>query len=216
MPQINEQFDRWTRQHEKAAMSQGWLMSNFDRRGLLQLQRYDEAEIFERDADALDFVRSKAAEGDATAALALELHAFFDPLIYPSDDAGSKPRLPAAVQPQIWVNDNAVDSGSSIAFDAHDAMLGTRAANFRRMAEEILRGIGHDYDDLALDAGVIGAWLNGSEHATFYVTVDEHDFRDWLEALDITEEEALEMNDELLQQIREKAAAGVEAPSFGK
>jgi hypothetical protein len=214
MSQINEQFARWTRQHEKAAMSQGWLMSNFDRRGLLQLQRYDDAEIFASDADALGFVRGKAAEGDATAALALELHAFFDPLIYPSDDACSKPRLPATVQPQIWVNNNAVDSGGSIAFDAHDAMLGARAANFSRMAEEILRGIGHDYDDLALDAGVID--VAGSEHGTFYVTVDEHDFREWLAALDITEEEALEMTDELLQQIREKAATGVDAPSFGK
>jgi hypothetical protein len=111
-------------------------------------------------------------------------------------------RLPAQVQPQLWINENATDIGLPIHFDAHDALLSLNAKDFSRAATEILKGRGHDYDDIALAAGVIDGWLAGHTDATFRVEIDEYDFRDWLESIDLSEVEATSMNDVTLEEIK--------------
>ncbi len=122
-------------------------------------------------------------------------------------------RLPARVQPQIWVNDNAIDTGSSIRFDAHDAMLGLSARGFARVAGEILVRRGHDYDDLALNSNVIDAWLAGNCEATFYVDIEDYDFTDWLETIGLTGDQALDMTDELLSDVRDRLKNEVASPA---
>lgn len=113
--------------------------------------------------------------------------------------------LAATVQPQVWIDDHAINSGSSIEFDAEAAMLGLPAERFRSYASEILDG-GFDLDDLALDAGVIDEWLNKGMDNTFQVSVDEDDFREWLASLVIDEADALAMTDENLAGLRAIAA----------
>lgn len=115
-------------------------------------------------------------------------------------------RLPARVQPQVWVRNNAVDAGDSIPFDAHSAMLGLDSPAFRRVSEQIL-GTGHDYDELALASGAIRAWVGGGKDNTFVVTVDDGDFVEWLEAVGLTGEEARQMDDGALSSLRARAAA---------
>lgn len=124
-------------------------------------------------------------------------------------------RLPARVQPQLWLNNNAVDAGASIDFDAHDAMLALRAPHFSKVAAEILGNRGHDYDDLALNSGVIDKWLEGSREATFYVDVEDYDFAVWLESIGLTEDEAFNMTEELIETVRERMGTAVAAPSAG-
>jgi hypothetical protein len=122
-------------------------------------------------------------------------------------------RLPARVQPQLWVNDNAVDAGSSIRFDAHDVVIGLSADLFARVASEILVHNGHDYDEVALNAGVIDGWLAGNREATFYVDVEDYDFTDWLETIGLTSDQALDMTDELLAEVRERLQNEVASPA---
>lgn len=116
-------------------------------------------------------------------------------------------KLPATVWPQIWQNDNAVDADSPIKFDAHDSMLELSAFTFNRTAQEVLSGRGHDYDDVALKAGVIDEWLSGSENATFYVDIDAEEFREWLEYVGLTEDEAVAMDDAAIEELRARAQA---------
>lgn len=80
--EIRHQYLRWKHTDANIAQSQGWDMFDYDCRGLLQIQRCDEAEAFESDAEAIAFVKTRADSGSTTAALAIELHEFFDPLIY--------------------------------------------------------------------------------------------------------------------------------------
>jgi len=120
-------------------------------------------------------------------------------------------RLHARFQPQVWDNDNAVSVGESAAFDAHDALLAQRAPVFVRIASQILRG-GHDYDELAIDSGVADAWLAAGKDHTLYVDVDGDDFRSWLEAVGLSEEEALSMDEEKLAALRERATVSSPAP----
>jgi len=77
------QYVRWTQEHSDAAVAQGWDLFDYDTRGLWQLQRHDEAGVFETDDEAIEFVREMADRGDPVARLALDLDAFFEPLIYP-------------------------------------------------------------------------------------------------------------------------------------
>ncbi|NTF23589.1 hypothetical protein G6L37_35030 [Agrobacterium rubi] len=215
---IKQQYDRWTGEHAQAAQKQGWDMFDYDCRGLLQIQRCDMDEAFATDADAVEFVGIQAADGNPTAMLAVELNSFFDRHIYPADyetetDTETKTTLPAIVQPQIWVNDQATDSGNSIAFDAQSAMLALSARMFRHVSQQILNDLGHDYDDLALNSNVIDEWLADNREATFLVTVDEQDFHEWLEAVGLNAEDALSMTDEGLQELRDRVANGVEAPA---
>jgi hypothetical protein len=113
-------------------------------------------------------------------------------------------RLEARVQPQIWVNDHAIDSGSSIAFDAAPQMLKLSARQFAAIAEEIIIDNGHDYDELALDAGIVDDWLASNTEATILVTIDSDDLIDWLERIGLTENEGLAMTDELLAKVRRR------------
>jgi len=96
MSEISEteaQYARWTSEHWERAESQGWNMFDYDGLGLWQLQRSDEAGVFETDGEAIDFVREMADRGDPTARLALDLDAFFEPLIYPEKAVTAGPRL---------------------------------------------------------------------------------------------------------------------------
>lgn len=116
--------------------------------------------------------------------------------------------LPARVQLQLWVNDNAMDTGPSIEFDASSAMLNLRASQFRSVAEEILMDRGHDYDDLALNAGIaeVDEFLAKNAEGTILATVEAHDFAEWLEKLGLTENEGLSMTDDLLETVRGRVA----------
>jgi hypothetical protein len=87
-----EQYNQWTAAHRAEAEKQGWNLFDYDSRGLLQIQRSDEAEIFNTDQEAVDFIKGLASNGDVTALLALELDAFFEPIIYP-DQAASGPKM---------------------------------------------------------------------------------------------------------------------------
>ncbi len=80
-----KQYDRWTRAHQDEACKAGWGLFDYDGSGLLQLQKLDEADNFECDEDAINHVKTLAAQGNETARLAIELHNFFDPLIYPDE-----------------------------------------------------------------------------------------------------------------------------------
>ena len=112
-------------------------------------------------------------------------------------------RLPARFQPQVWIKDVANSVGESTGFDAQEALLAQRAPVFRRIAQEILRG-GHDYDELAIDAGVTGDWLKPESDRTLHVDVDEDDFRAWLEAAGLSEEEAFSMEEDRLSVLRDR------------
>jgi len=80
--EIVEQFYRWTSEHSRQAVSQGYDMFDYDCSGMLQLQRSDEEGVFATDDEAISFVKGLAERGDETAKLALELDAYFEPLIY--------------------------------------------------------------------------------------------------------------------------------------
>ena len=122
--------------------------------------------------------------------------------------------LPARVQPQLWINDNAVDTGASIDFDAAAPLVGLRANQFSRAAQEILADR-HDYDDLAIDAGVVEDWLSKNEEGTICVTVERYDFEEWLEKVGLTAEEAVEMTDERLAELRAVVLADEKTPTRG-
>lgn len=77
------QAKRWTTEHSKRAVSQGWNMFDYDQTGALQIQRLDEADVFTSDDEALSYAKGRAERGDETAKLALELDAYFGPIIYP-------------------------------------------------------------------------------------------------------------------------------------
>lgn len=81
-PEIQAQSERWTKKHRRVAKRQGWDMFDYDGNGYLQLQRIDERAVFRSDNEAIAFVERKKAEGCPTAALALELDAFFVTHIY--------------------------------------------------------------------------------------------------------------------------------------
>jgi hypothetical protein len=75
------QFARWTKEHSLAAEREGWNMFDYDGMGLLQLECYSELGVFDGDDEALEHVRNRAEAGDGTARLALELEAYFQPII---------------------------------------------------------------------------------------------------------------------------------------
>lgn len=79
------QAERWSVNHAAIAWKQGWVMSDYDFTGALQLQRADELGAFDNDDDAIAFVKACASAGDATAILALELDRHFEPVIYGAD-----------------------------------------------------------------------------------------------------------------------------------
>lgn len=72
---------RWTDEMDAAATAEGWSMFDYDCMGLREIERCDESGVFESDLDALAFVEKQAAAGDPKAVLALELDAYFQPII---------------------------------------------------------------------------------------------------------------------------------------
>lgn len=125
------------------------------------------------------------------------------------------PKLPARVQRQIWINGSATDSGVAIPFDAHEVMLGLEAAAFRKVANSVFDG-GHDYNELAIGAGILPTWLDGSADRSILVTVSSVDFETWLAELGIVPEDALLMQEDLMSVLREVQAtllSSVGAPS---
>lgn len=62
----------WTIEHGEEAESQGWNIFESDERGL-EIQRDDEAGIFDTDEDAVKYVERQAARGNECAASALRL-----------------------------------------------------------------------------------------------------------------------------------------------
>lgn len=123
----------------------------------------------------------------------------------------SDARLPARVQPQVWVNDQAVDVGASIPFDAHDAAVGLSFKAFRRMAEQVF-GYGHDYDELAIDSGVIAQWLSAGKDNTFVVIVEEEDLDDWLASVGLDREAALAIDDDGMKALQARVSGAAPAP----
>jgi hypothetical protein len=79
--EIELQRHRWTENHSKAARPRGWDLFNWDNTGLLEIQRLDEANKFACDEDAVMRVKLEAENGSEIASLALELDAYFQPLI---------------------------------------------------------------------------------------------------------------------------------------
>lgn len=61
----------WTREDSARALAQGWDV--FDTGDRLEIERDDEAAIFEGDEQAIAFVEARAASGDALAIKALEV-----------------------------------------------------------------------------------------------------------------------------------------------
>lgn len=67
----------------------------------------------------------------------------------------SAPSLMAIFQPQEWINDNAVDSGPDIEFDAGTALLAMSADQLRRVYQESRKLYGRDLDLVAEKAGLV-------------------------------------------------------------
>lgn len=110
-------------------------------------------------------------------------------------------RLTARVQPQVWVNDYAIDEGSSIIFDAHEKMLALDPRSFSAAAAEIMRG-GHDIDAIVLAAGVVDSWLSSGDQATFVATIEPEDFDAWLEMVGLTRLDAMVITEGRLNELR--------------
>ena len=112
-------------------------------------------------------------------------------------------RLPARAQPQVWDNDNAIDVGDAVEFDAHDALLRMDARRFSATAREILRA-GSDIDDLVIESGAIQSWLNGNPQAerTFRAEIDPEDFRAWLFSAGLEEDEAVKLDEEAMEGLK--------------
>jgi hypothetical protein len=53
---------KWTQSDQSEALAAGWLVADIDTSGVLGIQRYDEAEQFESDSEALVYVTTRAAQ----------------------------------------------------------------------------------------------------------------------------------------------------------
>lgn len=62
---------KWTKEDDEKATKQGWDVIYAESRGVLEIERIDEMEIFLDDDCALMFVVNKASEGDELAQKAL-------------------------------------------------------------------------------------------------------------------------------------------------
>jgi len=62
---------KWTKEDDVNATKQGWDVVYAESRGVLEIERVDEMEVFSNDDSALMFVVNKATEGDKLAQKAL-------------------------------------------------------------------------------------------------------------------------------------------------
>lgn len=113
------------------------------------------------------------------------------------------PYLRALFQPQAWIEDHAVDSGTEIAFDAGPILLSLPADIFRRIVSEI-SSYGGDLDILAEEAGLVGR--APSRHSGPYsVRIHEPDLQVFLAGIGIDDVAAVFDDD--LAAIRAKYTA---------
>jgi hypothetical protein len=57
----------WTKQDQEKALEQGWGIFNPDSRGILEIQKYDEADVFASDQEAILSVLVSSLSGDTLA-----------------------------------------------------------------------------------------------------------------------------------------------------
>jgi hypothetical protein len=114
--------------------------------------------------------------------------------------------LPAFAQPQIWVDDNAVDGDAMIHFDAEPHLLVLSANSFSMVAAEILNG-GHDIDDVGLQEPAVQEWLKENAGATFYCEVDRHAFAAWLSSHGFEPYEIFTMQEDQMEALRNSVDA---------
>ncbi|WP_321935546.1 hypothetical protein [Paraburkholderia sp. J8-2] len=84
----------WTVEDSKVADEQGWGLFNIDDSGYGEIQRDMEANRFEYDEDAIDFVQRQADAGDVVATKALKIHHRPTPCDAEDEDPG--PRAPSS------------------------------------------------------------------------------------------------------------------------
>lgn len=118
----------------------------------------------------------------------------------------SSHRLPATVQRQLWVDDNATDIGDIIHFDAEEALIKGDFRLFNKTVKEIMNG-GHDFDDVTIAAGIqeLDDWLKAPVESTFRTVIEKEDFLEWFSDLGFSEEEALSMTPEVFEILRDRA-----------
>lgn len=98
----------------------------------------------------------------------------------------SKPTLDATFQPQQWIDDDAVDCGPSVRFDAADAVLSLSPDQLATLDAEVRRFGGRDLDVVAEKAGLAGlGGENDSHPGPFYVDIDASDWDGFLTQLGI-------------------------------
>lgn len=113
----------------------------------------------------------------------------------------------------MWIDDRATDAGAPIFFDAHDAMLDMSAEEFSNVSREILNGRGHDYDEVALKAGVVDRWLSGSDNATFLVDINADQFAAWLDSIGLSPTAAISMTKDQIDVLKTSILAQSEYQS---
>lgn len=64
----------WTAEDAKAAAAEGWGLFDVDSSGYLEIQRFDEEEMFDSDDEALAYVRQRVAQLGAIHYKALKIH----------------------------------------------------------------------------------------------------------------------------------------------
>lgn len=114
------------------------------------------------------------------------------------------PALSAQFQPQQWINDHAMDSDPTVAFDAGPALLAMSAGDFRNFDIEIRKDSGRDLDMAAYVAG-----LTKGHSGPFRVDVDRTDYLAWLEAIGFDPNDVISVDDSVMEKMR--AEYGVQA-----
>lgn len=106
------------------------------------------------------------------------------------------PRLPAVAHHLVWDRGTPIETGETVLFDAHPALIGLTEEQFSRAARQILGGSGHDYDELALSSPRTQTWFRSHWTHGFRVEVTRDDFLEWLDLHGIDQEEACDMDDD--------------------
>jgi hypothetical protein len=102
--------------------------------------------------------------------------------------------LPGRVTFQFWEGNKAVDVDERpylpMEFDAHKQMHELSPTRFSVISKQILHSKGHhhDYDELAFGVDEVNNWLAADKENTIFVEIDEDDFRQWLQAVGLSDE----------------------------